>query len=188
MSFSKQLLHLELNRNKLTVFSKHLCSLTNLEYLDLAKNQIMTIPSCISAMVSLHVLILSDNKFESFPKELCSLKNLRVLDISENKLQKIPLEISKLKRIQKLNLSNNIFTNFPVELCQLQTLEELNISQTSGKKVRLFWAWRGGSLGESQPEKQCTCVLTSFLSTWQKLDSLERRNHQLKKCLHKIGL
>ncbi|GLC44711.1 hypothetical protein PLESTB_000972000 [Pleodorina starrii] len=62
------------------------------------------------------------------PSEISLLKNLQVLLAPRNKLTQVPPEIGRLSRsLTQLDLGNNMLTEVPAQLCQLTELRTLNL-------------------------------------------------------------
>ncbi|BAT17200.1 Os12g0490800 [Oryza sativa Japonica Group] len=78
-----------------------LCFFISLQYLDLSRNWLKTIPSEVCKLVNLYYLNLSDNKIKDLPQELGLLFKLQYLLLRSNPIREIPeVILSKLSRLQ----------------------------------------------------------------------------------------
>lgn len=67
-----------------------LCFFISLQYLDLSRNWLKTIPSEVCKLVNLYYLNLSDNKIKDLPQELGLLFKLQYLLLRSNPIREIP--------------------------------------------------------------------------------------------------
>ncbi|MDF5725987.1 MAG: COR domain-containing protein, partial [Rhizonema sp. PD37] len=81
--------------------------LTNLQTLDISRNQLSSLPAEIGSLTNLQTLDISFNQLSSLPAEIGSLTNLQSLDISSNQLSSLPSEIRLLPKLKKLDLRGN---------------------------------------------------------------------------------
>ena len=93
----KNLKHLTLNHNNITVIPTVIGNLINLEILNLTDNQIREIPKEIGKLINLKQLYLGKNQISEIPKEIGNLVNLKYLDLSQNKIMIIPPVIENLR-------------------------------------------------------------------------------------------
>ncbi|MDF5714424.1 MAG: COR domain-containing protein, partial [Rhizonema sp. NSF051] len=82
-------------------------SLTNLQSLDISRNQLSSLPSEFGCLINLQSLDISRNQLSSLPSEFGSLTNLQSLDISRNQLSSLPSEIRQIPKLKKLDLRGN---------------------------------------------------------------------------------
>lgn len=108
-----------------------ICSLTNLECLDLSKNRLSgTIPSNIGVLSKLSTLDLSGNQLTgSIPSSVCTLP-LNTLKLSHNRLTgTIPSDIGRLTSVYSLKLHNNKLEGaIPDDIGILSNLRILKLS------------------------------------------------------------
>ena len=119
------LIHIDLNQNKLIKISKNFKFFKNLETLKLDSNQITFIPSFISEFTKLKTFTISNNNLTSIPASIQYLKELKTFKFSNNKIEKIPIEFGQLKNLECLYLDGNYFTEIPTTFCYLKRLNEL---------------------------------------------------------------
>lgn len=115
--------------------SNVICSLTNLENLELSKNEInnlqgvnaltnlttlnvnqtppMSLTLSIQDLTNLTNLKLKLAQFKETPEHLDSLLHLRTLDLEGNSLENLPKKLSVLTNLTVLDISHNDFKQFP---------------------------------------------------------------------------
>ncbi|KAK0416569.1 hypothetical protein QR680_012567 [Steinernema hermaphroditum] len=102
------LTQLVLEDDGLKSIPKEIGKCTNLKLVDLARNQLTTLPSTMRELVHLESLILSNNELtDEGLFDMSGLVNLHVLDVSNNKLNAIPESLFRLESSQLLNLILN---------------------------------------------------------------------------------
>lgn len=152
--------HLKLSCN-LTQFPEAIFTLADtLEILDLAGNQLSSLPKHFAKLKKLRILFLSDNDFTVFPEVLGECESLdmigfkankihtisekalpiqtRWLILTNNQLTSIPTSIGKCYRMQKLALAGNQLTSLPKELANCKNLGLLRIS---ANQLQEFPTW-----------------------------------------------
>jgi Leucine-rich repeat (LRR) protein len=82
--------------------------------LDLSKQKLKEVPSKIILFENLERLILKRNRIKEIPKELSSLTKLHYIDISSNYINEIPKELSSLT-LDTLIMWDNKLREFPLE-------------------------------------------------------------------------
>jgi Leucine-rich repeat (LRR) protein len=101
--------------------------LTNLQYLDLSKNKITSVPSWIGELKNLQFLILSKNKIDSLPPQFGDLTNLKYFIMNRSERMRLPHTIGNLKELRYIDLWDDNISSFPYELKyisgNLQTLD-----------------------------------------------------------------
>ncbi|MDB9836150.1 leucine-rich repeat domain-containing protein, partial [Flavobacteriaceae bacterium] len=114
-----------------TVFTNDLSSLVNLKQLDLSDNKLKSLPSRLTKLSNLEILILDGNPLKKIndidkftlleelsaqrctldllflPPDLSGLINLVDLDLSNNEIKMIPSSISSLYNLETLKLNGN---------------------------------------------------------------------------------
>lgn len=89
--------YLSLKGKNLTDFPLDICSLTNLQTLDISDNRLKIFPPEIQGLSNLVQIEASNNQIESIPPEIGKLKNLKRLFLQNNPIQQIPSSIKNLK-------------------------------------------------------------------------------------------
>lgn len=82
----------------------------------------------LSALKKLKILKISDNNLESIPDKIFEFNNLIELDLSNNKLSKIPQSIFSLKNLKTLRLKGNKILNIPTGIGRLKNLNILDLT------------------------------------------------------------
>ena len=119
----ENLKHLILYKNP-EIYSS-ICNLTNLETLQLSRNNIKIIPKEISKLINLKNLKLNHNSITEM-SNICVLTNLKMLNLFHNKIKEIPDEIDNLKSLECLLLGNNPITKISFNFEKLN-LTDLHI-------------------------------------------------------------
>ncbi|MCB9186011.1 MAG: leucine-rich repeat domain-containing protein [Flavobacteriales bacterium] len=99
----------------------------NLQWLDLSRNRLKSIPPQIGLLKNLKKLILNKNKIEALPAEIGQLEDLRELIISENELETLPDEIGNLKKLRYIDMWSNNITGLPRTMEDMYALEEVDL-------------------------------------------------------------
>ncbi|HAS47429.1 MAG TPA: hypothetical protein DCS93_43530 [Microscillaceae bacterium] len=102
---------LKLSSNQINDTTAYKLSLIKgLETLDLAGNEISTLPD---KLYKLKKLNLSHNQLTKVTNAISSLLVLEYLNLSNNQITHISNDIKNLVRLKKIDISNNLLTNFP---------------------------------------------------------------------------
>ena len=97
--------------------------------LNLANNQLKTLPDYIGKLVNLKVLNLGQNQFEVFPSVILKLINLEKLYLNNNDLESLPKNIGELKKLNLLKLDNNPRLNkIPESIFEINNNKNVEIS------------------------------------------------------------
>ncbi|XP_040281385.1 leucine-rich repeat and calponin homology domain-containing protein 1 isoform X2 [Bufo bufo] len=109
---------LNLHQNCIKVIPDSLANLQMLTYLNISRNQLSSLPTCICGL-PLKVLIASNNKLGFLPEEIGQLQQLMELDISCNEITSLPHQIGLLKSLRELNVRRNYLKVLPQEIVDL---------------------------------------------------------------------
>jgi len=123
----EKVIKLVLKRDKLNAIPPEVFTFSNLQYLDLSKNNIADISAEIKQLKNLQYLSLEKNKLERLPSEIGELINLYYLNIGQNDLLALPPEIGKLEKLKYLDAWFNNLSIFPNELNNLKNLNVLDL-------------------------------------------------------------
>ena len=98
---------LKLFGKDLTKLPPEIGQLTNLQSLDLRRNQLSSLPPEFGQLTNLQTLDLTFNQLSSLPPEIGQLTNLQTLDLTFNQLSSLPPKIRQLPNLKKLDLRRN---------------------------------------------------------------------------------
>jgi Leucine Rich Repeat (LRR) protein len=104
--------NLDLSRNQISFIPIWLNQLQNLQSLIISMNQIKTIPAALESCKKLEYLDLSHNQIEQMPDWMGSPKFTRI-DLSHNKIRAIPQSISNISQNCRLFLNDNQIIDIP---------------------------------------------------------------------------
>ncbi|CAG8445716.1 14591_t:CDS:10 [Ambispora leptoticha] len=114
MGTSLTLTTLCLTRSKLTTLPDTLFEhLLAVERLELCYNQLVSLPSTISALQKLIHFNCTNNLLTELPPEIGRLRSLHSLDVHINNISKLPREIWLCQRLESFNASSNLLKYFP---------------------------------------------------------------------------
>lgn len=118
---------LTLSHMGITVFPKCLLKLTNVDEMDLSRNQMQKLPPNIGDLSALKSLDLRGNMLEALPESIGNLAELTYLDLSNNRLTSagLPPTLGSLTNLISLNLGMNQLDALPPTLEALENLESL---------------------------------------------------------------
>lgn len=128
------LLSLHLNCNKIRSLGT-LNFLPNLLILNIANNQLSSLPISIGELPSLVELNASSNNIRSMPIEITKLKHLKALYLRDNELEGLPTNIDSLKSLEVLDLSLNKLKKIPISLFKIKGLKRLYLSGNELKEA-----------------------------------------------------
>lgn len=95
------------NKIPLEELEQFLCNFPNLEYLDLSKNQLGTIPHSVTKLARLRSLVLENNALEEIPEDLNLPYKLEHLGLSGNLLTSLPSGLEEHESLETIDLSHN---------------------------------------------------------------------------------
>jgi Leucine-rich repeat (LRR) protein len=107
----KNLVHLDLSRNRIDSLPSEIGNLTALKHLELSGNRLEFLPEEIGKLSSLQTLGLNRNLIRQLPPSIGDLSELEVLELWDNELEDVPDELSKLQNLQLLELRGILFSD-----------------------------------------------------------------------------
>ncbi|KAG5564734.1 hypothetical protein RHGRI_000811 [Rhododendron griersonianum] len=120
---------LDLAENNLSTLPDGICNLTCLKRLRLEDNNVSRLPWGIGGLTSLEILNLGRNSLCTLPDTIGKLYCLKDLLVGNNKLSHLPSEIGDLDSLKTLVLEgNNGFRALPESICKLVRLEKLDLT------------------------------------------------------------
>ncbi|XP_068639164.1 plant intracellular Ras-group-related LRR protein 1-like [Aristolochia californica] len=120
--------HLDLANNNLESIPESLTArLLNVVFLDVHSNELKTLPNSIGCLSKLKVLNVSGNLLESLPKTIENCRALVELNANFNKLTKLPETIGfELLDLQKLSVNSNKLAFLPFSISHMTNLRALD--------------------------------------------------------------
>jgi hypothetical protein len=104
------------------------CLGARMVYLDVDKNDIVSIPRGIDSLPRLASLSASHNRIDSISPSIGSIRDLSRLRLSSNRLQYLPASIGNLQYLRVLALDSNRLASLPAEFGNLKRLDTLTLS------------------------------------------------------------
>jgi GTPase SAR1 family protein len=123
-----QLQSLDLSRNQLTALPEWLDQLTQLQSLDLSRNQLTALPEWLNQLTQLQSLDLSRNQLRVLPEWFGQLTQLQSLKLHRCGIAELPNAFCKLTQLHDLVLTYTKLTEFPKSITQLCDLRRLSVS------------------------------------------------------------
>ena len=109
----------------LAEFPAPAASMPRLEYLNLDRNRVKSLPVALPA--GLRWLRLNANGLDALPESIGSLSDLRRIYLNDNALKSLPESFGALAELEDAALSNNKFDAFPEVLLSLPKLRNLDL-------------------------------------------------------------
>lgn len=120
------LIHLNLEENKLSQLPLNMKKLLKLQHLNISHNCFKALSEDIGNLIMLQTLRLESNSLVELPENICNLRNLRQLSIANNSLRTLPNDIGKLAKLEDLDISGNLIEDLPKSVFQLTNLCHFN--------------------------------------------------------------
>nr|GMD08474.1 putative disease resistance protein RGA3 [Ipomoea batatas] len=176
---------IDLRRSKVEELPDSICSLGNLETLDLKRCECLSrLPEGIGNLCKLRGIDLSLSKVEELPDSICSLDNLNYLNLERCEcLSRLPKGIGNLHKLREINLCNSKVEELPDSICSLDNLEYLylqgceclsRLPEGIGNLHKLRLIYLSWSKVEELPDSICS------------LDNLEYLNLERCECLSRL--
>ena len=125
---------LHLASNRLKTLPKEIGDLP-IKYIDLGKNQLVTVPKAVLELEKLQKLEIGFNQIRTIPGNVNKLTELRFASFNKNLIIKLPRAIGELKKLEFLELGNNRIVILPKEIGGLSNLKELYLYNNSLHKI-----------------------------------------------------
>ncbi|XP_068649721.1 putative disease resistance protein RGA3 [Aristolochia californica] len=127
----KHLRHLVLCENHIESLPDSICSLYNLQTLDLSgcKN-FVELPRGIGSLINLRYLILRKTILQMLPDSICKLKKLREIELAYcRNFVVLPSNIGDLNNLRSLNLFGTSVEKLPDSICRLYNLQSICLTE-----------------------------------------------------------
>ncbi|KAI8571172.1 hypothetical protein RHMOL_Rhmol01G0097900 [Rhododendron molle] len=177
---------LDLAQNNLNTLPDGICDLTCLKRLRLDDNNVSHLPSGIGMLTSLESLNLERNSLCTLPETIGKLSCLKELFVGNNKLSHLPSEIGDLDSLKILKLQhNNGFHAFPESICKLIRLRGLSLYDCNLSHLP---SGIGGlvSLGSLNLGKNNFCTIPDSISNHPRLETIHLNNCAKLRSLPKL--
>ena len=110
------------------ILSPEVGRLSALEQLELAGNELETLPATVGRLAKLKWLVLNNNRLDLLPDSIVNCASLRTLAVDGNSLVKLPDNLPQLSGLQVLSLSDNRLTSLSPGIENLDTLNCLFVA------------------------------------------------------------
>jgi len=119
--------HLDLSRNQLYQLPEKFSNCKNLQHLNLEQNHLAAVPMSMSTMRNLTHLYMRDNDISDAPHQVFGMTvSMRHIDLSHNRLARLPMTWFTMSKLAYMDVSfNSIEGPMPRGLGQLKELETL---------------------------------------------------------------
>nr|XP_057927298.1 leucine-rich repeat-containing protein 2 [Doryrhamphus excisus] len=113
-----------------------LSALKKLRHLDVAQNNMASIPICALRMSNLQLLDLSHNRLSDLPQDMDRLQQLQTLLVHKNKLTYIPQCLANISTLSMMVVSGEELVCIPTRLCSNPSIKFIRLydSPASDKK------------------------------------------------------
>ncbi len=101
-------------------FLKNIEDISKITQLDLSHKGLKKIPYFVFLLVNLEYLNLANNQIEILPPQIKNLQKLTELNLGNNKIKDISVEIGQLKKIKTLWLEKNQIKTLPTSVKNLK--------------------------------------------------------------------
>ena len=109
------------------IYMEPLGQLIELEYMNLSRNRLTKLPSCIAAFKHLRVLALAWNSLLELPDSIGDLAMLEELSAAFNKLESLPKSMSKCRALSRVDLHCNRLSQLTKMIGEWKVLEVLRL-------------------------------------------------------------
>jgi len=110
-----------------TGLDERIFTLSTLNFLEVSKCGLQTLPQGVAQLTGLSNLVLHGNRLRAVPDGVGQLSRLKFLDLSTNELESLPSSVGELRELQTLNVNNNRLT----ELIDPRAMISLHILDVS---------------------------------------------------------
>lgn len=123
-----QLERLDISRNQLTALPESWRALTQLEELNASDNALESVSEAIFAWPALKRLNLNDNQLQRLPEPSAAAAKLQTLLLARNALEALPQAMEPLQDLRTLDCEGNALRDIPESMTQMPRLRELILS------------------------------------------------------------
>lgn len=116
-----------------------LASIDGVTTLNLAVNQLKSLPAAVLRMRGLRELVLEHNDLKTLPGELAALSSLEAIDLTSNRVTVLPEVVTRLPKLRRLGLgqheSKPQLRALPDSFAELRALEQIDLYGQSFAEV-----------------------------------------------------
>lgn len=105
-----------------------------IQWVNLTRNRLQTIPPSLLSTKGIRVLNLSNNRLEQLT-DIGKLSDILSLDIAHNQIKELPDEINQLQECLQLDARSNLIEIFPISLTEIQSLKYLFLNSNRVKSL-----------------------------------------------------
>jgi len=118
--------YVNLDRNALETLPPEISSLTGLKWLRLNDNRLTALPD-LKALVNLRRIYLKNNRFATVPEVLKDLPTLTDVDLSGNPIRDVPDWFAARQGLKNVSLTRTMVTKLPEDLSAWSSLQSLQL-------------------------------------------------------------
>lgn len=127
-SVASQVVFLNLSCNQLISLPEELSPFQMLKVLNLNNNCLVNLPQSIRSLTKLEELRVEYNSLKVLPDDIGTCRKLRILSLRNNELSRLPTTIGECVRLKELDLEENDLVHVPYELSKLkETLTKISL-------------------------------------------------------------
>ena len=171
--------------------SSWLCGLPGLTELNIASNQIATLPPELGELAALKTLRAGANELHALPSELGELGELRELYLHSNALSAPALDpvLVRLSQLEVLDVNHNLLSSLPSSI--LRCVRLLKVNADNNRLVSLLSGGEGGGWdGPTAPVGESGADATEAAAAFGSLTRLQRlylANNELRGAVRLAG-
>ena len=124
----KQLSLINMANNNLSSIPESIENVKSLTSLDLSHNSFVIFPSPVLHIIPLVELDLGYNQIEFFPKTIPNMTSLTHLNVTHNHIKFVPKAIQKMTSLTHLDMSHNHIVSLPRTIRDMLSLKYIRIS------------------------------------------------------------
>lgn len=126
LALGEKINYLNLDRNALETLPPEILSLTGLKWLRLNENSLSSLPD-MSALVNLRRIYLRGNRLSAVPESLKNLPALTDIELSDNPIAEIPDWLARKPGLENLSFNRTRVRKLPDDLSAWRSLHSLQL-------------------------------------------------------------
>ncbi len=164
-----RIIKLSLELGRLIRLPEEIGNFTELEDLELLRNNLVILPKSVLKLHSLKSLDLDTNRFVEVPEEIFEFSDLEYLNLNHNYISQLPSKIQNLTKLKGLQIRGNRLKELPEEICNLPDLTYLFLTRNPLRRLPSNF----GNLKHLQALNLRKTYLATFPASFANLESLE---------------